>query len=283
VARNATRQPAIVDMPPWGVCVFESYHAADFQMEATRHPDLEVFYVLDGAGEFELAGRGTPCSAGDVVVVSVNQLHRITDDRLRPLSLHGVRIRPDVWRNDSGFARLLPSGRLARNGLVSLQVRAEVRRLLFEQTCRRPGYPAMMAGLALQLLALLARSRGPALAQTAPNLRGDCGHLQTVEAYIADLDRRFFEPVTLDGIVKKLGMSRRHFTDLFREVTATTLSDYVRRLRVEHAKQLLSETRRSILSIAFEVGFEDLSSFYRAFRHREGVSPQRWRQQQAGS
>src|SRR6202022_1365419 len=98
---------------------------------------------------------------------------------------------------------LLPSGRLARNGLVSLQVRAEVRRLLFEQTCRRPGYATMMVGLALQLLALLARSRGP-VAHTGPDTRGVTNHLQTVEAYVAELERRFFEPAKLDGIVKQL-------------------------------------------------------------------------------
>jgi AraC-like DNA-binding protein/mannose-6-phosphate isomerase-like protein (cupin superfamily) len=281
VIRNATRLPAVVDMPPWGVSVFESHHAADFRMAATRHEDLEVFYVLGGAGSFELAGQTTPCGAGDVVVVSVNLVHRIIDDPRQPLSLHGVRIHPDVWKSDPDLERLLPVGRLVRNELISSQVRAEVRRLLFEQTCRRPGYPAMMAGVALQLLALLARSRGSS-AQAAPGLRPVSNHQQTVESYVAELERRFFEPAKLDDIVKQLGISRRHFTDLFREVTGTTWSDYVRRLRVEHAKQLLRETRRSILSIAFEVGFEDLSSFYRAFQQRECVSPQRWRQQQTG-
>jgi AraC-like DNA-binding protein/mannose-6-phosphate isomerase-like protein (cupin superfamily) len=281
VVRNATRKPTVVEMPPWGVVVFESHHAADFRMEATRHDDLEVFYVLDGAGTFELAGRATPCAAGDVIVVSVGLLHRITDDCDQPLSLHGVRIRPDVWGNDSDLERLLPRGRLAHNELISSQVRADFRRLLFEQTCRRPGYPAMMAGLALQLLAVLARSRTGSAAQTTAEPRDLNGHLQTVAAYVAELERRFYEPVKLAGVVKQLGMSRRHFTGLFRAVTGTTWSDYVRKLRVEHAMQLLRETRRSILSIAFEVGFEDLSSFYRAFQHCEGVSPQRWRQQQA--
>jgi AraC-like DNA-binding protein/mannose-6-phosphate isomerase-like protein (cupin superfamily) len=283
VVRKANQKPAVVDMPAWGVSVFESHHAADFRMEATRHHDLEVFYVLDGVGDFELGGRATPCAAGDVVVVSVNLLHRIADDPGRPLSLHGVRLCPDLWRkSDPGLEGLLPGGRLARNRLISAQVRAEFRRLLFEQTCQRPGFPAMMAGIALQLLTLLARSRGPAAMPAAPHLRGGSTHLQTVEAYVAELERRFFEPVKLASIVKQLGMSRRRFTDLFREATGSTWSDYVRKLRVAHAKQLLVETSRSIMSIAFEVGFEDLSSFYRAFQNVEGVSPQRWRQQQNG-
>jgi AraC family L-rhamnose operon regulatory protein RhaS len=252
-------------------------------MEVAQHEAIEVFYVLDGAGAFELAGHKEPCSAGDVVVVTRNLPHRITDDPAQPLSLHGVRIRPDVWRNDPNLERLLPSGKLLRNEMISFQVRADVRQLLFEQTCQRAGYPTMMAGLALQLLALLARSQGQALPQPALSLSTASTHREAVEAYVAELDKRFFEPAKLDGIARKLGMSRRHFTDLFREVTGSTWSDYVRKLRVEHAKQLLRDSPRSILSIAFEAGFEDLSSFYRAFQNREGLSPQRWRQQQTAA
>ena len=85
MARKATRQPTVVEMPSWGVFVFESRHAPDFRMPVTRHEPLEVFYLLDGAGGFELAGNVERCAAGDVVVVPSNLPHRISDDLARPL------------------------------------------------------------------------------------------------------------------------------------------------------------------------------------------------------
>lgn len=278
-----TKQPTVVEMPAWGVFVFESHHAADFRMQVSQHQAAEVFYVLGGVGVFELEGRRVPCLAGDVMVVPVNHRHRIEDDRKKPLSLYGVRIHPTVWQCDRDIEQYLVPGRLPRDQMVSLQVRAEVRRLLFEQTCCRPGYAGMMAGLALQLLALLARSRNlgapPAVAET----RGSSSLRESVEAYVAELDRKFFEPAKIDVIARQLGMSRRRFTELFREITGTSWSDYLRGLRVEHSKQLLLETSRSVLAIAFESGFEDLSSFYRAFQRQEGTSPHRWRQRQTDS
>lgn len=277
-----TQQPTVVAMPPWGVVVFESHHAANFRMEVSRHEAVEVFYVLDGAGVFELEGRPVRCALGDVVVVPVEFGHRIEDDKGRPFSLYGVRIRPDVWRCDPELARQLPAGRLPRDEMVSLQVRAEVRRLLFEQTCRRPGQGGMMVGLALELLALLARSRGQSIHLGTGDARGASNLREAVEAYVAGLKQKFFEPAKIDGIAKHLGMSRRRFTELFREATGTSWSDYLRTLRVDHSKQLLLETSRSVLSIAFESGFEDLSSYYRAFQRIEGTSPHRWRQQQIG-
>ena len=77
-------------------------------------------------------------------------------------------------------------------------------------------------------------------------------------------------------------MSRRRFTQLFREVTGSTWADHLADLRVGYARQLLEETDRSIVAIAFESGFEDLSSFYRAFKKRTGLAPNRWRQEHRG-
>jgi AraC family L-rhamnose operon regulatory protein RhaS len=75
-------------------------------------------------------------------------------------------------------------------------------------------------------------------------------------------------------------MSRRHFTQLFREQTGTSWTDYVSGLRVDYACRLLRETERSVLAIAFECGYDELSSFYRAFKRRTGLPPSEWRHRQ---
>ena len=72
-------------------------------------------------------------------------------------------------------------------------------------------------------------------------------------------------------------MSRRRFTQLFREVTGSSWADHRTELRINYACRLLRETDRGIIAIAFESGFEDLSSFYRAFKRQTGDSPIRWR------
>ena len=98
-----------------------------------------------------------------------------------------------------------------------------------------------------------------------------------MRAYVDDLEDHFFEASNLDSAAAGLGISRRRFTQLFRQVTSTSWLSYVRRLRVEHAKRLLGQTQRTVLSIAFECGFEDLSTFYRAFKREVGHSPNHWR------
>ena len=56
--------------------------------------------------------------------------------------------------------------------------------------------------------------------------------------------------VSLDTAATSLGLSRRRFTQLFREVTGSSWLNYVRRLRVEHAKRLLGQTDRTAFAAA---------------------------------
>jgi AraC family L-rhamnose operon regulatory protein RhaS len=179
------RRPVEVRIPANGVFVLESHHAPGFRMEPQRHDFLEVFYVLQGVGEFCIEGRTHRCASGEVVVVPIGQVHRIDDHPSAPLALYGICIAPRVWAQEAALLEHVPAGALPVTGLLAGQVRDDLRRLLFEQALDRPGSRVMILGLALQLLARLARSAGHVRAATgyreavqnrraaAPLLRGD--------------------------------------------------------------------------------------------------------------
>lgn len=270
------RRPVEVTLPAHGVFVLESHHAPDFRMTAQCHEFLEIFYVLKGSGVFHIDGRRHPARHSDILIVPAGRVHRIEDDPAEPLALYGICIAPQVWRQEPVLIEHLPSGRLSAGKLLAARVRADLRQLLFEQTLTRPGRCTLALGLALQLLALLARSCLDATPLVSP-AGSASDHRQAVVRYVADLSHRFFEATDLDHVAAELGMSRRRFTHLFRLATGASWSAYLTQLRIDYACQLLRETSRSILAIAFECGYEDLSSFYRAFKRQKGMPPRAWR------
>jgi transcriptional regulator GlxA family with amidase domain len=81
------------------------------------------------------------------------------------------------------------------------------------------------------------------------------------------------------------GLSRSHFSRVFHSVTGTTVRDYVRHLRLQHATALLRGSTRSLTTIAVDCGFYDLAHFDKTFRREVGMSPLEFRhrvRQEAG-
>ena len=83
--------------------------------------------------------------------------------------------------------------------------------------------------------------------------------------------------IDLPGLAKRAGVSAFHFLRLFSNVLGVTPHQYLDRSRLRHAARLLADDARSITSIAFDVGFGDLSNFVRTFHRAAGVSPGRYR------
>lgn len=272
---QSRREPVAVVLPAHGVYVWETQHAHGFVMNSESHPFAEVFYVLDGAGAFVLGGRAEPCRAGDVVVVPPDVVHLI-EDHDTPLTLYGIGVSRALLAHDLEPVLRARAGTLPGSRVLSGRVRAGLRRLLHEQTDTQPGGKALMVGLTLQLLATLARAPARTGADHRPTAAD--ANRRAVERYLAELPHRFYEPLRLDRAAADLGMSRRSFTRLFRAVTGRSFAEYVERVRAEYACKLLRETARGILSIAFECGYEDLSSFYRAFKRHIGSAPGQWRE-----
>jgi AraC family transcriptional regulator len=84
--------------------------------------------------------------------------------------------------------------------------------------------------------------------------------------------------VTLAELAKLAGLSPFHFARSFRKATGTSPHQYLIRLRVERAQELLQQTPgdKSLAAIAAEVGFYDQSHFCRHFRRIVGVTPLRF-------
>ena len=85
---------------------------------------------------------------------------------------------------------------------------------------------------------------------------------------------------------KKLGTAEaaEHFSytpdyviRVFKRAYGVTPHSYVTACRIEYAKVLLSTTERSVAEIAEACGYNDVTSFYRAFCARVGKSPSEWR------
>ncbi len=79
------------------------------------------------------------------------------------------------------------------------------------------------------------------------------------------------------GLVEAAGRSHEHVCRTCKTVTGFTPSQYVNRIRIEHAAQMLRSTEVSAEDILEGCGFENVSYFYRLFRRQIGLTPRAYR------
>ena len=269
------RRPIDVTFNAAGVFVLESRHDRAFRMEDTAHAFVKVLLVVAGAGVLAHGTRRDVLETGAVVLVPAGCRHRIEDTR--PMSLYAVCVEARVLGVLPASARGLGSVQVFGHATWAMDARALIRQMLHEQTLRRAGGEALLLGLAWQLMGLVLRGAGASKGGRGAGQAAGSLAKARMAAYARGLEQTFFEERLIDGAAERLGLSRRRFTTLFKAVAGDTWFNTVRALRLAHARRLLRETGRSVTSICYECGFEDVSNFYRAFRTVERASPDAWR------
>ena len=98
--------------------------------------------------------------------------------------------------------------------------------------------------------------------------------IRRAKAYIAG---HYGDPVDLDAIARVMHVSTFYFCKIFRKATGLTFTDYLGRVRVERAKNLLLNPHLRVGEIAYTVGFQSLTPFNRIFRKTTGEAPTAFR------
>ncbi|MGO1345450.1 GlxA family transcriptional regulator [Chromohalobacter japonicus] len=102
-------------------------------------------------------------------------------------------------------------------------------------------------------------------------------HKHSVIEAVALMERHLETPLTLARLAARIGISLRQLQRLFEQELGERPRDHYLRLRLQHARQLLRETDRDILSIGLACGFTSASSFSRAYKQHFGASPRQAR------
>jgi len=92
------------------------------------------------------------------------------------------------------------------------------------------------------------------------------------------LESNFLRPLSLSEVAAVASVHRVHLSREFRRHFSTTVGEFLRKKRVEHACHLVSRTNESLADVAMTCGFSDQSHFSATFRRQVGLTPGRFRQ-----
>lgn len=94
-----------------------------------------------------------------------------------------------------------------------------------------------------------------------------------INAVLINMERNLDGRLTIKDIAAGLGLSRRQLERVFMEKAGMSPAQAYLRVRLSHAKSMVTQTRASMLDVALEVGFENASHFSRVFKRVYGKTP----------
>lgn len=104
----------------------------------------------------------------------------------------------------------------------------------------------------------------------------DHGDKKVIEAQ-KFIEKNYEDLIRVDDLATHLALSRRTLERRFKKATCNTITEYIRRVKVEAAKKNLENSRKNVSEVMYEVGYSDEKSFRNIFRKITGLSPLEYR------
>ncbi|QKS44282.1 response regulator [Paenibacillus cellulosilyticus] len=94
---------------------------------------------------------------------------------------------------------------------------------------------------------------------------------------ISYIQERYHEDLNMAMVSNHVSLNYSYFSQAFKDHTGDTFVAYLRKLRLQRAKELLMTSDMKVYEISASVGFENVKHFTRVFKEVEGVSPLEYR------
>lgn len=256
---------------------FRLFHLADSdrpEIAYHYHTFHKIILLLAGRAGYCVEGERYELAPGDLVVIGRGSIHR---PELRQGDFYErmiLYISPEFLEKNStpdcDLAACFQQAQSRFQYVYRTGADDEISPLLtaLEQAGRSEEFGAalLQRAVAVQLLVQLNRT---VLARHAiPAAAGD----SKIVAILQYLNLHLTEPITIDELAGRFYLSKYHMMRRFRQETGYTIHHYLMEKRLMLAQQLL-RTGAPLAQVCFDVGYQDYSTFSRAYKNHFGRAP----------
>jgi len=274
------------DFLPVIVKSIERIEDASWSMEPNRHENYEMVYMKKGSAVFEIAGHPVTLGPNDIVIIKPMQYHKFivkSEDGCVFIVLNfkfenrisGVH--SDVPLED--FLNFVSSRETGPYIKLKVSQKNEIivilNRILKERESDEPGSEFLNYLLIMELFVLLSRTLKMewenSIKSKSPKLK------ELMEIAVNFIHNNFERDISLKDIAGFVFLSPSYFTRAFKEETGLSPINYLLKVRIDRAKELLADTSLKISDIALSVGFSNQQRFNEMFKKHTKMTPLQYR------
>ncbi len=246
-----------------------AHHYFNWEKGRVLH-EFQVIYITKGGGIFESKSGGKqPIAEGSIIILFPEERHRYKPNKKSGWDEYWVGFDGPIVQN------LLSKKFFTRaNPVIPVGYHEPLLHLFLEIIDKtkeeKAGYQPLIAGTVLHLLGYIY-----SLSQQE-KFSG-----QDVDA-IVNKARLLFrsnieQNISPVDVANELQISYSRFRKIFKEYTGLAPGQFQIQLKIHKAKELLSNTSKSVKEIAFELNFESNFYFSKLFKEKTGITPVQYR------
>ena len=257
--------------------ITKSKYDSDWHSTLHTHPFTELFYVVDGKGEFNIQGQRFPVKPNDFVIINPQVEHTELSSPDEPLEYIVLGI------NGLSFSNLTPVSE-GGHPFSFFNLRDEQKDILRylnamvqEATSQQMSYELVCHNLLEILLIKILRHQHFDLEVGKQSKATK--DISFIKHY---LETYYHESIQLEDLASMTHLSRFYISHSFKKEIGMSPMEYLIAIRIKESKILLRTTNYSISQVADIVGFTTPTYFSKQFRKSTGISPTDYREQYQG-
>lgn len=246
-------------------------YGGDWSSIPHAHSYTELFYVIDGDGQFRIDGELFPVRKDQLIVVNPHIVHTEVSYDDHPLEYIVVGIEgPELQMHEEHDGRFCILTIPKENPVLNC-----MQAILKEMQQRQTNYETVCQAYTEILLIHLLRTNRFTVAETTTAAQGS--HLcASIHHYI---DNHYKEHLTLESLAVVGKVNKYYLAHAFCKEYGMPPMKYMQECRINEGKRLLEETDHSLSQLATILGFSSASYFSQAFHRVTGISPIDYRRQ----
>ena len=266
-----------------GIVVDRVIRDEEFSMPSIHfHPEFEIYYLMDGSRHYFIEDKFYLIGQNHIVLIDTMQIHKTSacgkgpHDRFlielttEPFAsffsgLSGISFQ-SLFRELAGVWEIGEDGRFFAEGIF--------RAIADELREQKPYYQTLVMMKIAELVLYMARLNTGMRVSAAPARTSKHTQISSVTDYISN---NFDKQISLDLICRHFYINKSYLCRVFKDVTGSTVQDYIHMCRIKKAQELLKNSSMSVSEISASLGYGTATYFERVFRKYMETTPFRYR------
>lgn len=270
------------------VKTIERFHDSTWSMEPNSHEFYELVYMKKGAAIFEIMGTPVNLGPNDIIIIKPKQFHKFIVQSDLGCEFIVLNFKFESPENSEfsevpveDFLNFVSSRETGPYITLKVSQKNEIvtllNRIVKERISAEIGSEFLNYLMVLELFVLISRALKMewenSIKFKSPKLK------ELIDISVNYINTNFERDISLGDIAKFVFLSPSYFTRAFKEEIKVSPINYLLKVRIERAKELLADTDQKISDIALSVGFSNQQRFNEIFKKYCSITPLQYRKQ----